>query len=180
MTDIRQWLEALGLGQYGDAFEENAIEREQLPDLDHEVLQAIGVKAAGHRMKILKAAENPAAGPDVVEIPKTEDPIATTQPRSSGESERRQLTVMFCDLVGSTELSTRLDPEVLQELMRAFQDRCVGAITRFEGFIARYLGDGMLVYFGFPRAHEDDPGRAVRAGLNVVSAITAISGQATM
>jgi class 3 adenylate cyclase len=98
------------------------------------------------------------------------DAVATPATPSS-HSERRQLTVMFCDLVGSTALSTRLDPEELQDLIRAFQDRCAGAITRFDGFIARYMGDGMLVYFGFPRAHEDDPGRAVLAGLAIVAAI---------
>ena len=82
---------------------------------------------------------------------------------------------MFCDLVGSTELSTRLDPEELQDLMRGFQDRCADAMARFDGYIARYMGDGMLVYFGYPRAHEDDAGRAVRAGLDVVSGMAALN-----
>ncbi len=169
--DIPRWLESLGLGQYAEAFATNDIDAELLPDLSLEDLASLGVASLGHRKKLLKAiaalgsAETPApsAPPQVKSTP------ARTAP--GGEAERRQLTVMFCDLVGSTALSTRLDPEVLQDLIRAFQVRCAGAITRFDGYIARYMGDGMLVYFGFPRAHEDDAERAVRAGLDVVSAI---------
>ena len=169
--DISRWLESLGLGQYAEAFATNDIDAELLPDLSLEDLASLGVASLGHRKKLLKAiaalgsAETPApsAPPQVTPTP------ARTTP--GGEAERRQLTVMFCDLVGSTALSTRLDPEILQDLIRAFQDRCAGAITRFDGYIARYMGDGMLVYFGFPRAHEDDAERAVRAGLDVVSAI---------
>ncbi|NIM72339.1 MAG: AAA family ATPase, partial [Gammaproteobacteria bacterium] len=93
------------------------------------------------------------------------------------EAERRQLTVMFCDLVGSTELARRLDPEDLRDVMRAFQDRCAGVISRFDGFIARYMGDGLLVYFGFPRAHEDDAERAVRSGLDIVASIGALNAE---
>ena len=93
---------------------------------------------------------------------------------SSGKAERRQITVMFCDLVGSTGLSTRMDPEDLRDVIGAFQDRCREAVQRYDGFIARYMGDGMLVYFGFPSAHEDDPQRAVRAGLEMVSSVTSL------
>ncbi len=91
------------------------------------------------------------------------------------EAERRQLTVMFCDLVGSTALSSKLDPEDLREIITAFQDQCREAIDRYTGFIARYMGDGMLVYFGYPKAHEDDAERAVRAGLDIVRSMAELN-----
>jgi len=171
MMDIAQWLESLGLRQYANAFAANDIDDEMLRDLSLEDLEKLGVASLGHRKKLLKAisALGSATTPPPDAAPQVK--AAATRAAPSGEAERRQLTVMFCDLVGSTALSTRLDPEVLQDLIRAFQDRCAGAISRFDGYIARYMGDGMLVYFGFPRAHEDDPERAVRAGLDVVSAI---------
>ncbi len=172
MMDISQWLESLGLGQYAEAFAANDIDEEILLDLTLEDLQTLGVGSLGHRKKLLKAISalgSDTPPPPKVEAAQTESIAPRTTP--SGEAERRQLTVMFCDLVGSTELSTRLDPEELQDLIRAFQDRCARAIARFDGFIARYMGDGMLVYFGYPRAHEDDAERAVRAGLDIVAAI---------
>ena len=171
MMDLARWLESLGLRQYAEAFAANDIDEELLRDLTLEDLETLGVASLGHRKKLLKAisALGSAATPPPGAAPQVK--AAATRTAPSGEAERRQLTVMFCDLVGSTALSTRLDPEVLQDLIRAFQDRCAGAISRFDGYIARYMGDGMLVYFGFPRAHEDDPERAVRAGLDVVRAI---------
>jgi class 3 adenylate cyclase/tetratricopeptide (TPR) repeat protein len=161
----------MGLGQYAEAFAANHIDADLLPDLTLGDLEALGIVSLGHRKKILKAIS--ALGSAAPPLPGTPGPAESAAPRHphASEAERRQLTVMFCDLVGSTALSTRLDPEVLQDLIRAFQDRCAGAISRFDGYIARYMGDGMLVYFGFPRAHEDDPERAVRAGLAVVSTI---------
>ena len=99
----------------------------------------------------------------------------TTEPSQSvttGEAERRQLTVMFCDLVGSTELSQKLDPEDLREVNRSYQDACKGAIERYEGYVARYMGDGVLAYFGYPQAHEDDAERAIHAGLSVVNSVS--------
>ena len=103
--------------------------------------------------------------PEQVEAKSTEPPIiATTTP----EAERRQLTVMFCDLQGSTALSQQLDPEELRDVIRSYQEVCAGAVGRFEGHIAKYLGDGLLIYFGYPQAHEDDPQRAVRAGLVIL------------
>lgn len=167
MTDVRRWLDAIGLGQYAEAFSANDIDGEILPDLTAEDLEKIGVASLGHRKKLMKAiaALAPAAPPQ------TPAGGATQARGRTGEAERRQLTVMFCDLVGSTALSSRMDPEELRDLIRAFQDRCAGAIARFDGYIARYMGDGMLVYFGFPRAHEDGPERAVRAGLDVVQAM---------
>jgi len=96
---------------------------------------------------------------------------------STPEAERRQLTVMFCDLVGSTELSQKLDPEDLRDLMHAYRDACSSTLRRHDGFVARYTGDGVLAYFGYPRAHEDDPERAVRAGLEVVRAVQQLNPQ---
>ncbi|MEJ2237399.1 MAG: adenylate/guanylate cyclase domain-containing protein, partial [Gemmatimonadales bacterium] len=169
MSDVvAHWLETLGLGQYAEAFRKNAIEPEHLRDLNHDTLKEIGVHAVGHRITILKAA---------TELPPTSSRYSSTEPRTSkvlsstGDAERRQLTVMFCDLVGSTELSQRLDPEELGFINRAFQDSCAGAIQRFEGYVARYMGDGLLAYFGYPQAHEDDAERSVRAGLSVIGEV---------
>ncbi len=160
MSDVSQWLDALGLGQYVQAFAENEIDWELLDELDHDVLKDVGVSAAGHRLRILKAAQelgrDPGAG-------------GASAPAVVGDAERRQLTVMFCDLVGSTELSQRLDPEELRELLRAFQDRCAGVISRFGGFVARYMGDGLLVYFGYPQAFEDAPARPSRGRASCAS-----------
>lgn len=174
VMNVSQWLESLGLGQYAQAFAANDVDAELLPDLTLEDLETLGVASLGHRKKLLKAIATLGSAPAPAPSMAPQVQSAARVP-PAGEAERRQLTVMFCDLVGSTALSARLDPEVLQDLIRAFQDRCAGAITRFDGYIARYMGDGMLVYFGFPRAHENDPERAVRAGLEVVSGIEALN-----
>lgn len=170
---VTMWLEELGLSQYADAFEEGAIEWAVLAELDHEVLKELGVTAPGHRLKILKA----------IKALDSESPVSISagqpEPESlgastTGEAERRQLTVMFCDLVGSTELSQQLDPEDLREVNRAYQDACKTAIERYEGYVARYMGDGVLAYFGYPQAHEDDAERAGRAGLALVDLVAAM------
>jgi class 3 adenylate cyclase len=171
MSDIRQWLDSLGLGQYADAFEASVIDSDVLSELDHDVLKEIGVAATGDRLRILKAARALVDGNLVMGRGESRPSTAQAQHHPGGMAERRHLTVMFCDLVGSTELSQTLDPEDLRDLMRAFQDRCAGAVSRFDGFVARYMGDGLLVYFGYPRALEDAPERSVRAGLEVVSAM---------
>ena len=161
---VSEWLEKLGLGQYVSSFTENDIDAQLLTQLTDPDLKEIGIKSLGHRKKILAAIEA---------LDKQEpDTAAPLTPR--GEAERRQLTVMFCDLAGSTELSQRLDPEDLREINRAYQDTCKTAIERYEGYIARYMGDGVLAYFGFPQAHEDDAERAVHAGLAVVESIRAL------
>ncbi len=168
--NIRRWLQSIGLEQFAETFADNAIGLEHLPDLDHEILKEIGVRAVGHRLTILRAAADysPRATAD-----NDEDDSGSTPPANAfaAEAERRQLTVMFCDLVGSTELSQRLDPEDLSEVTRAYQDACKAAVERYEGYVARYMGDGVLAYFGYPQAHEDDAERAIRAGLSVVDAI---------
>jgi class 3 adenylate cyclase/tetratricopeptide (TPR) repeat protein len=169
MSDVTRWLESLGLGRYGDAFEENDIETELLKDLTDEFLQAVGVTSVGHRMKILKAVREgaPPGQPTSVEAP--DKPIVPFEP--SGEAERRQLTVMFCDLVGSVELGERMDLEDYRDLLARFRNAAVDAVERYGGFVARHQGDGVLVYFGYPQGHEDDAERAVRAGLDIVRAI---------
>ena len=163
MNDVHQWLASIGFGQYAVAFEENAIDWELLPKLNQEILKDIGVKAAGHRIRILEAIEKLDAAAPI-------DP-SPTPARTNSDAERRQLTVMFCDLVGSTALSTQMDPEDLRDVITSFQDECREAIKRYDGFIARYMGDGMLVYFGYPQAHEDDAERGVRAALAILSAV---------
>jgi len=170
VTDISQWLHSLGLGQYAHAFIENAVEYDQLAKLTDDDLKEIGVKPLGHRKRILEAASllEPGAG---APVRAADSPIESFQTAMASEAERRQLTVMFCDMVGSTELSVRLDPEEMRKVVNAFQDRCREVIERWEGHVARYMGDGVLVYFGYPQAHEEDAERAVRAGLDLVESI---------
>jgi class 3 adenylate cyclase len=137
-----------------------------LPKLTSEDLREIGVAAIGHRRKLLDAIAALGASAPTAAVR-----AAVSDASAPAEAERRQLTVMFCDLVGSTALSARLDPEELREVIGAYH-RCVAeAVRGFDGFVAKYMGDGVLVYFGFPRAHEDDAERAVRAGLDIVAAV---------
>jgi class 3 adenylate cyclase/tetratricopeptide (TPR) repeat protein len=169
---VTAWLEQLGLGQYAIAFEENELDLDQLIDLSNEDLKDLGVAIMGHRKKLFRAIDTlrdmPAQEAIQGEAAAQPDPLTST---SSGEAERRQLTVMFCDLVGSTELSRQFDPEDLQTIIAAYQAACNAAIERFDGYVARYMGDGMLVYFGYPVAHEDDAERAVRAGLGIIEEV---------
>ena len=161
--DIAAWLEGLGLRQYEQAFRDNEIDAAVLPELTADDLKDLGVNLVGHRRKLLGAI----AGLRTDAQPSS--PVAADQVVSGAE--RRQLTVMFCDLVGSTALSARLDPEDLREVIGAYHAAAAGAIGRFSGFVAKYMGDGVLAYFGYPQAHEDDAERAVRAGLSVVEAV---------
>jgi class 3 adenylate cyclase len=160
-VDIGTWLHGLGLQQYEQAFRDNAIDAATLPELTAEDLKDLGVSLVGHRRKLLAgiAALRSVIGP----VP---DP-----PAAASAVERRQLTVMFCDLVGSTALSARLDPEDLREVIAAYHRAVAAVVAGFDGFVANYMGDGALVYFGYPRAHEDDAERAVRAALGVIDAI---------
>ena len=168
MPKIDQWLEELGLGRYAAVFADNDIDFDVLPDLNDKDLAALGV-SLGHRKKLLRAIA--ALGEATVETAAPPAPPV----RAIALPERRHLTVMFCDLVGSTELSTRLDPEDLRDVMQRFQEACVEVICRYGGHIGNYIGDGILAYFGYPRAHEDDAQRAVRAGLGMVEAIAALN-----
>ncbi|MCZ6811750.1 MAG: hypothetical protein O7D97_07060 [Planctomycetota bacterium] len=139
-----------------------------LSELSDDDLSQLGL-SLGHRRKFLKAVAELTAGAQR-EAPTDVAEASPASPKRA-EAERRQLTVMFCDLVGSTELSRRLDPEDLREVMRRYQDAVAGAVTGYEGYVAKFLGDGVLAYFGWPQAHEDQVERAVRAGLDAVSAV---------
>jgi len=164
-VDIAAWLHDLGLEQYEPAFRVNEIDERVLPSLTSEDLREIGVVPIGHRRRLLDAiAALGTQAPVIAETMVCETPAPTN-------AERRQLTVMFCDLVGSTELSTRLDPEDLREVIAAYHRAVAGVVTEFDGFVAKYMGDGVLVYFGYPRAHEDDAERAVRVGLSLIEAV---------
>jgi len=167
--DVAEWLRGLGLDQYAPVFRANDIDEEVLRRLTAEDLRELGVASIGHRRRLLDA---------IAALGATDAPQAPSPPpAAASEAERRQLTVMFCDLVGSTPLSTRYDPEDLREIVGAYH-RCVAdTVGRFGGFVARYMGDGVLVYFGYPEAHEDDAERAVRAGLAVIDAVGQLATQ---
>ncbi len=162
--DIADWLQGLGLARYETVFRDNAIDAETLSDLTETDLEKLGV-LLGHRKRMLRAID---------EI-RTTALSALADPESASgrpdRAERRQLTVMFCDLVGSTALSSRLDPEDLREVIAAYHRGVAEVVAGFDGFVAKYMGDGVLVYFGYPRAHEDDAERAVRAGLGAIDAV---------
>ena len=161
MSEIEKWLRDLGLPQYANRFAKNGIDSSVLRDLTDEDLKQLGV-LLGHRRKILRA---------IAELQGDTRLGADATPAAPDTAERRQLTVMFCDLADSTALSVRLDPEDMREVIRAYQDVSVRVIRAYDGFLAKYMGDGILAYFGYPRAHEDDAERAVRAGLEMVMAV---------
>jgi class 3 adenylate cyclase len=167
--DIFAWLRGLGLERYEQAFRENAIDEAILPKLTAEDLRELGVTAVGHRRILLDAIAALRAGTfrDTAEHSFEPDRSGGKAP----EAQRRQLTIMFADLVGSTALSARLDPEELRDIIGAYHRRCAEAITGSGGFVAKYLGDGVLAYFGYPQAHEEDAEQAVRAGLALVEAV---------
>ena len=164
--DVAAWLEGLGLERYAPAFRDNEIDWDALPKLTAEDLKDLGVVLGGHRRKLLHAiAALGAAVPAAAAMAAAPDALARA------EAERRQLTVMFCDLVGSTPLSARLDPEDLRGIIGTYH-RCVAeTVEGFGGFVARYMGDGVLIYFGYPQAHEDDAERATRCGLALVDRV---------
>jgi class 3 adenylate cyclase/tetratricopeptide (TPR) repeat protein/energy-coupling factor transporter ATP-binding protein EcfA2 len=168
--DVGAWLRGLGLEQYAPAFRDNDVDGEVLPELTSDDLISIGVTSVGHRRKLLAAIAALGTPPPTVAYSVASASAAPTSPATI-EAERRQLTVMFCDLVGSTPLSVRFDPEDLREVIGAYH-RCVAdTVARFAGFVAKYMGDGVLIYFGYPEAHEEDAERAVRAGLAVIDAV---------
>ena len=168
--DIVVWLRSLGLGKYEAAFRENEIDETVLPGLTAEDLKELGVAALGHRRKFLDAIAALRADASG-KAPSADLATTSTAPSSSPEdrAERRQVTVMFSDLVGSTALSARMDPEDLREVIGGYQKCVAETVQRFGGFVAKYMGDGVLIYFGYPQAHEDDAERAVRAGLELVT-----------
>jgi class 3 adenylate cyclase len=172
--DVGAWLRELDLEQYEAAFRENGVSDKDLPHLTAEDLQDLGVGAVGHRRRLLVAIQalrlkSMPAGDPVRLSPSP--PIDPSPPPDASETtaERRPLSVMFCDLVGSTAPSARLEPADLREVIRAYQARVAASIRQYDGFIARYVGDGVLIYFGWAQAHETDAERAVRVGPAVVA-----------
>ena len=179
LMDIVVWLRSLGLGKYEAAFRENEIDETVLPSLTHENLKELGVAALGHRLKLLEAIvalRSDAGGKKPSVDAATASSIPSARPED--RAERRQVTVMFSDLVGSTALSARMDPEDLREVISAYQKCVAETVGRFGGFVAKYMGDGVLVYFGYPQA--DDAERAVRAGLELVAAVSGLKTHAPL
>jgi class 3 adenylate cyclase len=163
MQQIANWLTSLGLGEYAQRFAENRIDASVLPDLTDQDLEKIGIPL-GHRKKMLRAIAE--FGGAVLTTPQ-----ALTGPNRQDTAERRQLTIMLSDLVGSTALSARLDPEDMRAVISAYHAACASVMPTYDGFITEFRGDGILAYFGYPRAHEDDAERAVRAGLDIIAAL---------
>ena len=179
MQQIADWLEKLGMSEYAQRFAENDIDFTILGDLSDQDLEKIGVGSLGHRRKLLRAIA------DLKDVEKS-SPVAAVAaapagiPRSADTAERRQVTVMFSDLVGSTALSARMDPEDLREIISAYQKCVVETVRRFGGFVAKYMGDGVLVYFGYPQAHEDEAERAVRAGSELIQTVSGLKSSAPL
>jgi hypothetical protein len=172
MQQIADWLEKLGMSEYTERFAENGIDISVLRDLTDQDLKDIGI-LLGHRRKILRAIGELSSAARL-----TTEAVVGTEPKAQDTAERRQVTVMFSDLVGSTALSARMDPEDLREVISVYQKCVAETVQRFGGFVAKYMGDGVLVYFGYPQAHEDDAERAMRAGLELVTAVSALKTHA--
>src|SRR5689334_22359199 len=170
--DVAAWLRGLGLEQYAQLFRDNDIDGEILCGMTAEDLKELGISSFGHRRRLLNAITALGGEPPTRDVAQSAT-SATSAPTSPPpiDAERRQLTVMFCDLVGSTELSARLDPEDLREVIGTYHRAVAQVVAGFDGFVAKYMGDGILVYFGYPRAHEHDAERAVRARLDVIDAV---------
>jgi class 3 adenylate cyclase/predicted ATPase len=173
--DLGVWLRKLGLAQYEAIFRENAIDADVLHDLTEDHLSEMGLPL-GARLKLLKAIS--ALAPGAERVGPTPHIASASEPADAAE--RRQVTVMFSDLVGSTALSARMDPEDLREVIAAYHECVAEVMRRYNGFVAQYLGDGVLVYFGYPQAHEHDAERAVRAGLELIAAVVALKTRVTL
>ena len=176
MQEIADWLKTLGMSEYAQRFAENRIDLSVLPDLTDQDLEKLGV-LLGDRRKMLRAIANLDAT-STATAPAPAPPSALLPQEAAAE--RRQVTVMFSDLVGSTALSACMDPEDLREVISAYQKCVAETVRRLGGFVAKYMGDGVLVYFGYPQAHEDDAERAVRAGLELISGVTALKSAVPM
>jgi class 3 adenylate cyclase/tetratricopeptide (TPR) repeat protein len=173
MMDVGSWLRSLGLERYGAAFRENEIDEKVLPTLTADDLKDLGVSIVGHRRRLLNAIAALRADPN------TKIPLPDTLPTSVNDAaERRHLTVMICDLVGSTALSARLDPEDMRAVIDAYHAACARITRTYDGFLAEFRGDGILAYFGYPLAHEDDAERTVRAGLDIIAAVAQLETRA--
>src|SRR5215471_7131591 len=177
MSDIRQWLTDLGLERYCNVFEREELTPANLPELSDDELKDLGLPL-GPRKTILKAVK---ALQSSATIPASHPPDSGTPKELTGEvlaskntleGERRQLTVLFCDIVGSTELANRIDPEILLKILREYEDACAACITRYEGYVFRRIGDGIVAFFGYPLAHEGEAKRAIHAGLEIIAALS--------
>jgi class 3 adenylate cyclase len=178
VQEIADWLDKLGMAEYAQRFAENRVDFSVLPDLTDQDLEKMGV-VLGDRRKILRAIAVLGNGGNAAQ--KSSAPAETTSAvRQRDAAERRQVTVMFSDLVGSTALSARMDPEDLREIISAYQKCVAETVKRFGGFVAKYMGDGVLVYFGYPEAHEDDAERSVRAALALAEAVARLKSQAPL
>ena len=179
--DVVVWLRSLGLEEYEAAFRDNKINERVLPSLTAEDLKELGVSALGHRRILLDAiaALRADAGGKTTSVDAV-TPSSAPSALPEDRAERRQVTVMFSDLVGSTALSARMEPEDLREVISGYQKCVAETVQRFGGFVAKYMGDGVLVYFGYPQAHEDDAERAVRAGLELVAAVSGLKTHAPL
>jgi class 3 adenylate cyclase len=175
--EIADWLEALSFGQYAPRFAKNDITFAVLNDLTDQDLKELGVASLGHRRQLLRAI---AERQGVEEGPSKSTPLVAPSVTEQVTAERRQVTVMFSDLVGSTALSARMDPEDLREVISTYQKCVAGTVQRFGGFVAKYMGDGVLVYFGYPQAHEDDAERAVTAGLELIQAVGGLKSSTSL
>jgi class 3 adenylate cyclase len=173
MQQIADWLKTLGMSEYTERFAESDIDTSVLRDLTDQDLKELGV-SLGHRRKMLRAIA------ELTGVAPTSPQPVLTEPKSQDTAERRQVTVMFSDLVGSTALSAQMDPEDLSEVVSAYQKCVDDTVRRFGGFVAKYMGDGVLVYFGYPQAHEDDAERAVRAGLELIAAVSGLKTRALL
>jgi len=163
--DVRTWLGSLGLDKYADIFREHQIEADVLPELTEQHLREMGVPL-GHRLRMLRAVRQLTG-----DVSGTAQPAAPAGPAPQDGAERRHMTVMFCDLVGLSSLTAQIDPEDMADLIRAFQGAVAAAVTRLDGHVARLVGDGATIYFGYPRAHEDDAARATRAGIALIETV---------
>src|SRR5262245_61848595 len=173
MQQIADWLNQLGMSEYAQRFAESHIDFSVLPDLTDQHLKDLGI-ALGDRLKLLRAIR------ELGDTPPISTKLSSSEPKIQELAERRQVTVMFSDLDSSTALSARMDPEDLHEVISAYQKCVAETVRRFGGFVAKYLGDGVLVYFGYPEAHEDDAERAVRVGLELIAAVIALKTRASL
>src|SRR5947209_3851492 len=172
--DVAEWLRGLGLEQYAPAFRDNDVDGEVLKRLTAADLRELGVASIGHRRRLLDAIAS------LSEPHPDRGAVMPPPPLAAAAAERRHLTVMFCDLVGSTALAARFDPEDLREVIGAYHRAVADTVGRFGGFVAKYMGDGVLIYFGYPQAHEDDAERAVRGGLALIQAVAGIQAAAVL
>src|SRR5262245_10280540 len=170
LKGIAEWLASVGLSEYAQRFADNGIDLSVIRDLTEQDLKDLGVPL-GHRRRILRAiAELNGVAPAPTET--------ATEPVARDQDERRHLTVMICDLVGSVPLSPRLDPEDMRAVIEAYHAACTRIVHAYDGFLGDFRGDGILAYFGYPRAHEDDAERTVRAGLDIIAAVAQLETRA--